>query len=299
MSEDIVVTKARPEKEIKAFIRGFMLRPFMIAYFPLLCIYLFFTGANTYRGLPFDLQVLANMFWGPVYYIFLFIVAPKLTVIMVKRRIPFFLGYLASLIVPCVIEITSSFLLFDFERSFSALFGATFYTLVAIAPGLAIILAAFQQRFARGIFIFPPSRFLFLQWKDKVVPIDQVSKYKVAHLRALNQYCEVTFFEKEEIETVRSSLTCAIEKYCPGTEGMRVHRSHWVAYAEIAEVKYICGNPRITLKTGEMIPASREAYNKLKGNYQIADGVLSEVYGGSSFGTVTSRRSPNSKHEVI
>jgi len=50
----------------------------------------------------------------------------------------------------------------------------------------------------------------------------------------------------------------------PAADGMRIHRSHWVAFDQMVRLKFENGNPKLVITSGETLPVSRGQVSKLK-----------------------------------
>ena len=87
----------------------------------------------------------------------------------------------------------------------------------------------------------------------------------VVRLEAENQYTRVV--TRTGSDLLPMTLGKAEDCIAPGV-GLRVHRSHWVACAEIKTVGYKDGNPRLTLRSGETVPVSRKKFDEIR---HIAD----------------------------
>lgn len=62
---------------------------------------------------------------------------------------------------------------------------------------------------------------------------------------------------------IRCSFSSALQKMRPDT-GHLVHRSYWVRKEEILRVFYENGNPKLETRSGQIIPVSRKAIERLK-----------------------------------
>ncbi|MGH1368092.1 MAG: LytTR family DNA-binding domain-containing protein [Maritimibacter sp.] len=85
---------------------------------------------------------------------------------------------------------------------------------------------------------------------------------RVLRMLAENQYVRV-FTEAGE-DLVRLTLSEA-ETLVPKGAGLRIHRSHWVATDQMDAFRFEGGNPRLTTKSGEVLPVSRGKVEDLRG----------------------------------
>ena len=76
----------------------------------------------------------------------------------------------------------------------------------------------------------------------------------VTRMEAENQYTRVYTNEGSSLVTMTLGQAEAMTE--PGA-GLRVHRSHWVAFDQMWRIGYKNGNPRITTRSGESVPVSR------------------------------------------
>lgn len=94
---------------------------------------------------------------------------------------------------------------------------------------------------------------------QRLLPPDR--RGKVLRIDAANQYVQV-FTEKGEA-LIRISLNEASE-LLPKQSGLRVHRSHWVASQNMAEIWFENGNPRLKDGSGEVVPVSRNMADEVR-----------------------------------
>ena len=77
----------------------------------------------------------------------------------------------------------------------------------------------------------------------------------IQRVTALNQYILVkTDIEEKEL---RMSLTEAV-KLLPPETGARIHRSIWLNYDQIKEVRFVDGNPKVVDMSGDLVSVSRK-----------------------------------------
>jgi hypothetical protein len=129
-------------------------------------------------------------------------------------------------------------------------------TVVACALGLLL----FQTLMLLRIGITLDASLLWLGRRNRntdqaaVLPASLQGK-RVDRMEADNQYTLVHC--GDTTHELRMQLTAAAT--APDLpDGLQVHRSHWVALHMLSSVKYVSGNPRLTLTDGTEIPVSRK-----------------------------------------
>jgi len=78
---------------------------------------------------------------------------------------------------------------------------------------------------------------------------------QIQYMSAEGNYVMVTTSAGKEL--IRLTLMEAEAEV--SQSGIRIHRSHWVATDELTRLRYDKGNPKIELKSGTILPASRKA----------------------------------------
>ncbi|MEM1345576.1 MAG: LytTR family DNA-binding domain-containing protein, partial [Pseudomonadota bacterium] len=84
---------------------------------------------------------------------------------------------------------------------------------------------------------------------------------RVLRMSAENQYVRITTVAGETL--LRCTLSEAAERV-PQGEGLRVHRSHWLAFDQVAELGYRRGNLQATTRDGRIVPIGRAQSKVLK-----------------------------------
>ena len=84
---------------------------------------------------------------------------------------------------------------------------------------------------------------------------------RLVSLSAVDHYVEVTTTKGTELVLMR--LADAISETHP-TQGLQIHRSHWVAHDHVRAVKRGSGKATITLSDGRTLPVSRSNLPSLK-----------------------------------
>ena len=87
-------------------------------------------------------------------------------------------------------------------------------------------------------------------------------------LCAVDHYVEVTTTKGEELVLIR--LADAIAE-TPPTEGLRIHRSHWIARDQVTSVTRGAGKATIHLRDGRALPVSRSNLPALKEHGLLPD----------------------------
>lgn len=83
----------------------------------------------------------------------------------------------------------------------------------------------------------------------------------VLELTAMNKSTEIR--TEHGLHIVRLPLKSAVLEM-PAGEGLLVHRSHWISFAEMDDLFYESGNPRLRLGNGEIRPVSRAAASEIR-----------------------------------
>lgn len=266
MTDQKAITIRHSDHEISKFVRALFFRPLLLSIVFFTGIYFIVIGLTVYTNsdLSPSQQIVFNVIWAGIYYVYLLALSPRAVIFMLDHRIPLFLGIWALLIVPCTVEaIVGAFWLNLFEATPIVIAAHIIKNLFCMVPGLTILLSLLKHKYEPAFFYIPPIQYVWFRWEDRLGLAEVPSPVAPNRLEALSQYCTI-YRPDMEPEIERISLTEAIEKYCLNIDGMRVHRSHWVAFDQVCGFKYVNGNPRIKLESGDTIPVSRKAYKELK-----------------------------------
>ncbi len=101
-----------------------------------------------------------------------------------------------------------------------------------------------------------------LQLTDRLldrVPLEK--RGKLISLSESDHYVEVTTTKGQELVLIRLSDAMA---ECEATEGMQVHRSHWIALSMVASAKRAGDRAVLTMSDGRDIPVSRSYVPAIK-----------------------------------
>lgn len=147
--------------------------------------------------------------------------------------------------------------------------GGIFWIFVCIVVNIILIVTlAMHILRERILATFAISADTFPYWKPTLFETCRLQELlpperrgTVLRIDAANQYVQV-FTEKGEA-LIRISLNEASE-LLPQQSGLRVHRSHWVARQNMAEIWFENGNPRLKDGNGEVVPVSRNMADKVR-----------------------------------
>lgn len=279
--ENLLKERLRPIECQRDFARDFLFRPLHLS------AYLMF-GLGMATGIfRRDLVGIPALFDSAYYS------ARMLTCIAVIYLIfPYSLRFCAVKRIPCVCHTVTLFaivigihmLLF---RSLTTQFTDTsltkryLYHMFMIVP-LVVPYSAFTARAAsKSLFDHPE---IYHSWRRYQPPklglyekLDRENVSPIRYLEAQTPY--VLVVTKTSRETLRMSFREAKEMVTPNL-GWQIHRSVWVAKDEVKAVRFVNGNPRVYLKDGTELNASRAVVPEIKA--YLHERELEEAYGSAS-----------------
>ena len=91
---------------------------------------------------------------------------------------------------------------------------------------------------------------------------------KVLRIEAENQYINV--YTEHGDALLRMGLNKAAENLS-AKAGLRIHRSHWVAWEQLESLHFHRGNPRVKLKGGPLLPISRRILPEVREKLVLSD----------------------------
>lgn len=160
------------------------------------------------------------------------------------------LGIAASFPATAVVVLISSLFVPDVREMGLGLFELYVYCLI-ISLALMAVLEGMDEARARRA----PSTGQDEEKTPKILdrlPLEQ--RGKLSHMSMADHYVEV--FTDRGKSMVLMRLADAIAE-TEGVEGMRIHRSHWVAREAVSGIGRAEGRVTVTLKSGETLPVSR------------------------------------------
>jgi len=167
------------------------------------------------------------------------------------------LGLAVALILAC----------FD-PNGFSPVIALRFFSVIFALIGISAALGfALNHSFAPAGARLDVTAHQFLWFRKDGCPlITQLETGKqgvIKRLSAANQYITVHTTAGDSL--LRMTLKEAEAQIDTG-HGMRVHRSHWVAFTHMRHLTYDKGNPRLLCADGTIVPVSRSRLDAVRGH---------------------------------
>ncbi len=210
---------------------------------------------DTFTSLPFSRRLVYWMVMATANYFVGFVVSVFVSRLLFKRGAPEWLsrligGLVSGLPITATVWAINSYIYqFDMTGEFDIVRMFTYCMVIATIISMAFYLASLNARAEGGGQPDPTKQdIVFLRRLSPAIGTTILS------LEAQDHYVNVTTARGSEMILMR--LADAIEELS-GVDGLRIHRSHWVAREAIAGTVRENGKLMITLSNGKSLPVSR------------------------------------------
>lgn len=265
-TEKYLRTRLKGIAHQRQFAKRFALNPIQIMMFAGV---LFFQGTGLLgrelRDLPFYIDAISSTARVALYLFIIYLSYPYSMRFCAVKRIPFFYNifgiYILCAIAYCtVLGPTVS------QYTYIPTYMRFFNSVVIAAPFALLLTYLYWHQAAESLFDDPN---LYPIWKRYEMPnlkllvkLPPEKRSPVRYIEAQSPYVNVV--TKAGSETIRMTFNEALEMV-PGDIGWKIHRSVWVAKSEVADVRYVSGNPKVVLKDGTQFSTNREMAPIIKG----------------------------------
>ncbi len=210
---------------------------------------------NTFTSLPFSQRLVYWMVMATANYFVGFVVSVFFSQLLFKRGAPEWLsrligGLVSGLPITATVWAINSYIYqFNMTGEFDIVLMFAYCMVIATVISMAFYLTALNTREEN---VHPP-----IAAKPEIAFLRRLSPAvgtTILSLEAQDHYVNVTTARGSEMVLMR--LADAIEEL-EGVDGLRIHRSHWVAREAIADTVRENGKLMITLSNGKSLPVSR------------------------------------------
>jgi DNA-binding LytR/AlgR family response regulator len=256
----------KPIEQSAPHSRSYVRAPLSLVIFASVTIffYLFF-AENRYTATDPLAHLVLTGIWGVIYFLSFYWFMGKTMLWLVSRNMPMVVAFMIFFFIGANLEAMVGFVLLDGDKSFEGYAWHVLSTTIVCFPASVIALLYFEARYRQSATYDPKLMPIWLpvSRKDNMLlsrlPLDK--RGKILRLKAANQYVEVS--TTNGMHEIRETLSNTV-KLVPEKDGIQLHRSIWLNYDEIADLKYVKGNPRVVDIHGNLVPVSRENVDQIK-----------------------------------
>lgn len=256
----------KPIEKSAPYSRSYVRSPLSLVIFASVTIffYLFF-AENRYTATDPLAHLVLTAIWGVVYFLSFYWFMGKTMLWLVSRNIPMVVAFMIFFFIGANLEAIIGFVMLHGNKTFEGYAWHVLSTTIVCFPASVIALLYFEASYRQSATYDPKLMPIWLpvSRKDNMLlshlPLDK--RGKILKLKAANQYVEVT--TTNGAHEIRMTLSNAAQLMSE-KQGIHLHRSIWLNYDEITDLKYSKGNPRVVDVRGNLVPVSRENVSKIK-----------------------------------
>jgi hypothetical protein len=242
-----------------------MRTPVVTSIFLLVTVFFVVFLVEARFGVPlWPMGLALTLVWSAIYYAVFYLLYWRVMRALVRRNIPLLLIFLGYFSVLALTEFAIGPLYLPVAWTWDR---AVWYfsTSIAVFPAATAICMLFYERALRAGFATFPEALPY--WQPVPERIDRLSHHlpaakrgRLRRIEARNQYVESTPARGPHI--LRMKLSEAVA--APAGDGLQVHRSLWLAEAEIRDLIYVDGNPKVVDADGALWSAGRKKVPEIR-----------------------------------
>ncbi|MEP1442922.1 MAG: LytTR family DNA-binding domain-containing protein [Hyphomicrobiales bacterium] len=262
----------KPTRETAPALTSMVLHPLNYAVFSFASLFFFiFFAENRFGGPSLVGQIVYTILWSVLYFSILVFFIHRLSNFFVRRNVPLLFVVVLSFLTASIFEATIGHYFITPDQSDAPRFFWHIFAMMSVSiPGIVVNLLYHEKNARKALsdeadkvpYWMPVKRAVVEQAEEPLMlELPEAVRGPVLSIHAASQYVQVT--TTNGTSELRMSLSKAIEGL-PNTQGLRVHRSHWLQEQQIKSLVYKDGNPRVIDSFGETYPVSRKQVSSIK-----------------------------------
>ena len=205
-------------------------------------------------------RILINYAISLIMYGFCFTTAGWFILQAVIRKVPFYWGLVAMVIIGTSVTSLVGGLFLFLTVTVETM---TRFALMSITLGCVGTLLIVEGAKGRLLSIIR-KQFPDAEVYRRSQHLDETVRYEdVVMMTAQNQY---TLIQREDTQELVRMTLAEIIGQMPSNHGFRIHRSHWLRADQIDRVVYRNGNPKVVDRMGNELPLSRTKVDEIRGH---------------------------------
>lgn len=264
-TEKFLRSQLKPIESQRQFAKRFALnRPQILIFSGIL----FFQGTGLLgrelRELPFYIDAIWTVVRVLLYMGAIYVIYPYSMRFCAVRRIPFFYN-IYGVYFFCAVMYSLIFGPYISQFTYIPTYMRLFNSTAVAFPFVILLTYLLGKPAAESLFedsnLYPVWQRYQMPNLKLLVKLAPENRSAVRYIEAQSPY--VLVVTKTGSQTLRMTFNEALEMV-PGDVGWKILRSVWVAKSEVAEVRYVDGNPKVVLKDGTQFSTNRAMAPKVK-----------------------------------